>query len=72
MADAVIKKFPTVKVKVKAALDRAVTSTKMTAKAAANELKTWGLGEWSSIATITGVSLWVVDKMRGKKTTKAP
>lgn len=68
MADAVIKKFPTVKVKVKAAIDRTVTNTKMAVKATTNELRSWGLGEWSSIATIAGVSLWVVDKVRGKKT----
>lgn len=67
MADAVIKKFPTLKVKAKAALDRSVNSTKMTVKAAVDEVKSWGLSEWSSIATITGVSLWALDKVRGKK-----
>lgn len=67
MADAIIKKFPTLKVKAKAAVDRAVTNTKMAAKATVDELKTWRIGEWGSIASILGIGLYFYDKKKTKK-----
>lgn len=63
-----IAKFPTAKVKAKAAINRAVTSAKMTVKSVHNEVKTWGVGEWGSVVSFVGIGAWVFDRVRkGKK-----
>ncbi len=62
-----IVKFPSLKVKAKAAVDRAVTTTKVKTQAVVSEIKTWGIGEWGSVASMLGIGLWVWDKRKRDK-----
>lgn len=68
MAD--VLKFPATKVKIKAAVDRAVTTTKTKTQMVVAELKTWGIGEWGSVASMLGVGLWFLDRKKAKKAAK--
>lgn len=67
MTDAVVSKFPTTKVRVKAAISRTTTMTKLKVNQAYQHVKGMDLSDWGSVAAISGICIYVFDRARGKK-----